>query len=212
MHRLLDELGYIVGCAVATVEVASARIAKKRDAAFGVHHAESEGWTHTSLPPFIFAFDHQSRYAVDVSMASPFHIGCSKATKIGAWSVAVEGYDAECAVGIPCCKVPWKSCLCRVSQWDDWGFGNLGMSALVGKTRHQRLEYLLSARCRVPIVVEGRCHPNHCHAQLLHLCLEALVLIDSLLGHVLLRQKHGVHLLAALGHPQISHRSLAGFV
>lgn len=90
MHRLGDELGYVVGCAVATVEVASARIAKKRDAAFGVHHAESEGWTHTGFPPFILAFNHQSRYAVDVSMASPFHIGSAIATKIGAGSVAVE--------------------------------------------------------------------------------------------------------------------------
>jgi len=87
--------------------------------------------------------------------------------------------------------------------------GYLGMAALVSEIVHHLLKGILCARGRIPVVGEGRSHPYHCHAQFLHLSLEVLVLIDSLLGHILLREQYSLHLLASLWHPKVSHRSLA---
>ena len=81
--------------------MSSAGITEEGDATLWIHHAESKGWIHTSLPPFVLTFYHQSWYAVDVAVASPLHIGSAIATEVGAWSVAMKGYDAEGAVRIP---------------------------------------------------------------------------------------------------------------
>ena len=186
----------------------SARITEEGDTTLWVHHAEGKGRIHTSLPPFIFAFYHQTRYAIDVAIAPPLHIVSAISTEIGTRSITMEGDDAKRAIRVPSRKVPWESSLSGMPQRDDGSLGYLGMTALVGKIAHHLLEGILCARGRIPVVGEGRSHPYHCHAQFLHLSLEVLVLIDSLLGHILLRKQYSLHLFASIRHPKVSHRCL----
>ena len=186
----------------------SARITEEGDATLGVHHAEGKGRIHTSLPPFIFAFYHQTRNAIDIAMTSPLHVISAITTEIGTRSITMEGDDAKRAIRVPSRKVPWESSLSGMPQRDDGSLGYLGMTALVSKIAHHLLEDVLCARSRIPIVAESWSHPYHCHAQFLHLSLELRILIDRLLRHILLRKHHRFHLLATLWHPKVSHRSL----
>ena len=189
--------------------MSSASITEEGDATLWVHHSEGKGRIHTSLPPFILAFHHQARYAIDVAMTSPLHVIPTISTEIGARRIAMEGDDAERAVRIPSRKVPREGCLGRMSQRDDRSLGYLGMAALVSEIAHHLLEGILCASRWIPVVGEGRSHPYHCHAQFLHLSLKLRILIDSFLRHILLRKHHRFHLLASLWHPKVSHRSLA---
>ena len=194
---------------VATIKMTSACITKEGDATLWVHHTEGKGRIHTSLPPFILAFYHQTRNAINVTMSSPLHIVSTITAEIGARSIAMEGDDAERAIRIPSRKVPRESGLRGMSQRDDRSLGYLDMAALVSEIAHHLLKGILCASRWIPVVGEGRSHPYHCHAQFLHLSLKLRILIDSLLRHILLREQYSLHLLATLWHPKVSHRSLA---
>ena len=208
----MNELRKIEGSTVATIEMTSACIAEEGDATLRIHHAEGKGRIHTSLPPFILSFHHQTRNAINVAMTSPLHIVSAITTEIGARSITMERDDAEGAVRIPSRKVPREGCLGRMSQRNDWSLSYLGMTALVGEIAHHLLKGVLCARGRIPVIGEGRSHPYHCHVQFLHLSLKLRILIDSLLRHILLREQYSLHLLASLWHPKVSHRSLACLV
>ena len=194
---------------VATIKVTSSCIAEEGDTTLWIHHAEGKGRIHTSLPPFILSFHHQARDTIDITMTSPLHIVSAITTEIGARSITMEGDDAERAVGIPSRKVPRESSLRGMSQRDDRSLGYLGMAALVSEIAHHLLKGILCSSRWIPVVGEGRSHPYHCHAQFLHLSLKLRILIDSLLSHILLRKHHSFHLLAAIRHPKVRHRSLA---
>ena len=190
----------------------SARITKEGDATFRIHYAESQGRIHTSLPPFILAFYHQARNAIDVAVASPLYVCRTITAEVGTRRITMEGNDTEGAVWIPSREIPGERGLRRMSQRNHRSLRYLEMAAIISKIRHQFLKDILCTRVRIPIVIKSRSHPYHGNAQFLHLCLKTRVLIDSLLCHVLLREHHCLYLLAALWNPEISHRCLACFI
>ena len=122
----------------------SSGITEKRDATVGIHHTKGQGRSHTGFPPFVLAFDHQARYAVNVAGAAPFHIGTAVATEVGTGCVAVVGDDAERALGVPGGKVPREGGLCRVTKRDDGAGGQFGMLGAAGKITHYLFETLLA--------------------------------------------------------------------
>ena len=112
LQGFCNEQRHVALCLLTEVEVPFAGIAEERDAAVGVHHAEGEGWPHTRLPPFVFAFYHQSWDAVDVAGSSPFHVGTSITAEVRARGIAVIGDNAQCSLRVPGGKVPRECGLC----------------------------------------------------------------------------------------------------
>ena len=184
-------------------------VGKEGNATIGIHHAESEGWTYTSFPPFVFALNHQTGYAVDIACTPPLHIGCSITTKIGAWGITMKTDDTKSTLIIPRSKVPGKSCLGRMTKGNHGAAFQLPMSTLSCQTHHHFFKGLLAARGDIPILRKPRCHPHQGNVHFLHSLLERWHFIKHLFCHVLLGKHYCLYGLTAFRNPQKGCRGFA---
>ena len=209
---LFQKQSDVCGCFICHIKMSPSCITQKRNATFRIHHAESQCRIYPGFPPFIFSFNHQSGYPVDITGTSPFQMLTPVAGQVRTRSIAVQGDDGQGTFRIPCGKVPGISSHGRMAYGHDRDIFQFAISADVCQVGHHFLEYPLCAFRYIPLLVDAGCYPYKADSQLLHLLAEKGIVKKSFFAHIVLSYKNCFHLHTVGGYPQESRRIPVRFV
>ena len=211
-RRFLQKQANVIDHLVRDVKMSVPDVGKERNATFGIHHPERQGWIYAGFPPFVFSFNHQTRNVVDVPAASPFEVFTSVAAKIGARGVAFVGDDCEGTLFVPGGKIPGESSHCRVPQrYDGRGF-QFGIAARVRQICKHLVKCALTAVFYFPLIINNRRNPYDGKSQFGNCSAKCGMLKNGFFAHIVHSDDYCPHLLAVFGNPQEGLRMFAGFV
>jgi len=176
--------------------MAATGIAQKRNATFGIHHAECQGRIDTGLPPFILSLYHQAGDAVDIPRTSPLYIFASVASQVRAWGIAVVRHHGQRTLRMPGGKVPRESSHGGMAERHDGRIRQFRISADLSQIfQHTPIRF----RCtliRIPHLVPSGRDPNQSQSHAPDGAAERHILKQRLFTHVVVAHHDGFHPMA----------------